>query len=72
MGSLDTTFEHKCNGSLDQSKTLHIECCHLVAKIEIAPRLLNHILAFLLHFKDDGEKMHVFYLYYLIPDLMGT
>uniref|UniRef100_A0A4W5K3Q3 Cytochrome c oxidase assembly factor 7 n=1 Tax=Hucho hucho TaxID=62062 RepID=A0A4W5K3Q3_9TELE len=32
-GVLIQHFEQKCNGSLDQSKTLHIHCCHLVAKI---------------------------------------
>uniref|UniRef100_A0A674BUK5 Phosphoinositide phospholipase C n=1 Tax=Salmo trutta TaxID=8032 RepID=A0A674BUK5_SALTR len=32
-------FEQKYNGSLDKSKTLHIHCCHLVAKISIATGL---------------------------------
>ena len=32
-------FEQKYNGSLDQYKTLHIHCCHLVAKIWIADGL---------------------------------
>jgi hypothetical protein len=56
LGSVDSIFLQKCNGSLDHTKTLHIHCCHLVANIRIAPGLEYYIMAFLLHFKDDGTK----------------
>ena len=49
-------FVQKYNGSLDQYTTLHIHCCHLVAKMYIAPGLESYIMAFLLRFKDNGAK----------------
>ena len=35
---------------------MHIHCCHLVARIYIAPELQEYCVVFLLHFKYDIEN----------------
>ena len=68
-------FEQKCNSSLDQSNTLHIHCCHLVAKN------LNCSWAGIIHdglslafqrwwYKKNAKERFFFSLYYLLPDLL--
>ena len=56
-------FEHKCNGSLDQSKTLHTHTLLPSSgqNLNCAWAGIIHIIAFLLHFKDDGTKKSVLF-----------